>query len=684
MLALLLILAWHFAASAVPQIDWTEQINAASRPGQRSAVSVDLRKVWEITRVAGAFGSNAEFSDPNQVWNWSPKQFSTRVEKSFYALKQGERLVARIQLLSEKSGTELNLSMQMPRLDAAHVSYRYNSGPWTTLSAGDTLAMSNWSLPERQPTFNIPLMVGQTDIVVEMAHRGSAYSPILAQNDAAYLGDLTLVTWVMGILVGITLLLALMGLLTTLNFQRTSFLGVCLMNCAVSVVLFFNSGLGGQYFGAHSAWFNDEVKFFSNNLWCLCLPWVAAVSMGIHQGARRWWQFALATLIGGVALSLIYMDYSYRDAAVKSVPLVLATMVLITIVMAGQAWARSICRSRETMAGIGVYVVSFVPPFLGFLGFLGVNVAALIAAVLSMLAGLLIMRGIYLQHRMGRQVLARANTSPWRDVLTGLLNRDGLQAHLYDKVRSRVQKENTSAIFIYVSVTDAEQAMHEHGEQGFEMGMVQIAASLSTSISGFDGLARMSSHAFGVTVLMPPDPAAAIRVAQKILARLMTLSSHGTVLAGSARISMAWLPLYGFRVDALERRCLRALQEMEAGKRIGWVGGAQSHTEAAQLMRESTLSLALDAKATLLLDDLANERQDGATSNIFERIHRIEREMLHGVPTQFLVAEAERMSQELNDAHSSQGGTRAQHQSQTTVQDFARTELIAPQQKQPS
>jgi GGDEF domain-containing protein len=652
-LALLMLMLWHALASAVPQIAWTDQINSAAQPGQRSTVSVDLLDLWESTIVGSVTTTNAQFFDPEQVWNWSAKQFNTRAPKQAYALSEGDRMLARLQIFSEKAGTELNLSMQMPRLDAAHVSYRYDSGPWITLSAGDTLAMSDWTLPDRQPSFNIPLLMGQLDIVAEIAHRGNAYSPIVLQNDAAYLSDLTTSSWVIGALIGVNLVLALMGVLLALNFRRGNFLGVSLMTFTISVVLFFNSGLGGLYFGTHHAGFNDQIKFFGNNVWCVSLPWVAAVSMGIRHSAKRWWMMALITAVSGTLLAAIWMDYALRDTAWTGVPAMLTIVIVMTLLMALWAWFRSICQSWAIMAGIAAYIVSLMAPYLAFVGLISIGSAGLAAALLSMSSALLLMRGLYLQHRMGRQVIARANISPQRDVLTGLLNRKGLEAYLL-QLQERMQQQQTCAAFCYLNVADAETAQQILGEEGFEMGMVQIAASLSSSVSGVDGLARISQHAFAITVLMPPDPALGTRMAQKVLSRMMALASHGTPLASSTRIAMAWLPLFGLKVDSLERRALRTLVTMDGNKRIGWVGGQASHAEAAQMLRDERNSYSTPSDQ--FIDEALGKvsKPDGAVSNLSDRIRRIEREMLQGVDTKFLMAEAERMSRMLNNSSQNQ------------------------------
>ena len=337
-----------------------------------------------------------------------------------------------------------------------------------------------------------------------------------------------------------------------------------------------------------------------------------------------------------------------RDVSPVGIAIVLTTIVIFVAALLAWAWLKNYSRNLSLTIGLLLYACGILFLFSAYIGQISSDTSGLIASVTTTLASLAMMRGLFVQYRMGRQVIARANTSPHRDVLTGLLNREGMQAHLY-KVRERVQAQETCAIFIYISVLDTKAAMDEHGEQGFEMGMVQMAASLSTSVTGADGVARISGHAFGITILMPPEPAMAIRMAQKILSRLMVLASHGAAMASTARITLAWMPLNGFRVDTLERRCIEALNVLEAGKRIGWVGGVDSHKDASQLLRDS--SLALSTPNTLGKPVATYESsQNGVASNLYDRIHRIEREMLHGVDTQFLVEEADRLSQALNSA----------------------------------
>ncbi len=670
-------------ASAAPEINWGDRVTQARATDVRQSLTEDVRLVWEATRVGQVQLANDQAHKPDEVWRWASERFESKLGSQPLAMKQKERLIARLTVFSEQMGSDFILSMAQPRLDAVHVSYRYDGGAWMTLSAGDTLPMASWPQPDRQPSFSLPLAAGQMDVVMEFAHRGILDAPVLLQNNRAFMSERAQSMWGAGVAVGINAVLALMGMMLALNFRRVSFLSISVMSAMMALVLMFNTGLGGIFVGTREARFNDEAKFVLTTLWSVMLPWVAGMALGIRAYSRAWWLTTIVSLVLGVMLSFVWADYSVRDTALNGIPLLLLLVIIISVAMVAWAWLKAYSRNPLVVIGLGLYLMSLLFPFVGYLGVINNEASKLWTAAVSLLASLILMRGLFLQHRMGRQVMARANISPLRDVLTGLLSREGLQANLY-KLRSRIHSEHTCAVFIYIQLMSESEATRQHGEEGFEMGMVQVAASLSGSISSVDSLSRVSRHAFATTVMMPPDPALATRVAQKILSRLIALASHGTPMASDARLALSWLPLYGFRVDSLEQRSLRALTELGESKRIGWVGGQSTHAEAVQMLKDARLAYSTPSGMPTEQDDETEvPRNSAASSNLYERIHRIEREMLHGVDTRFLVAEAERMSREINSAHASVGSS-ASDAPQTSQNDFKPTELATRQDIRPA
>jgi diguanylate cyclase (GGDEF)-like protein len=195
-------------------------------------------------------------------------------------------------------------------------------------------------------------------------------------------------------------------------------------------------------------------------------------------------------------------------------------------------------------------------------------------------AALLFMYALVRQHRQGHMVMSRARTSPARDMLTGLLNRHGFNQALTNNVK-RMEQDALTAAFFYIRVSDMQSLKERYGEEGFEVGMVQLAATLASSIPGADQVGRIATNAFAFTVMMPLDEKRATHIAQKILSRSMALASHGAPLALTARIAVAWLPAFGTALSDLERLARRTLRNMETGKRIAWVGGVQASGDSA-------------------------------------------------------------------------------------------------------
>jgi GGDEF domain-containing protein len=579
-------------------------------------------------------------------------------------------------VFNEKLASDLIVSVNMPRLDTVHISYRYDFGPWMTFTAGDRVPMDAWPLVDRQPGFEIALPPGQLDVVMQFVHKGAVNAPVYLQNTSAFLETRTNSVLPTGIFVGVNLVLALMSLMMAVHFAKTSFLSVTVMSTVVAMVLLFGSGLGGTMLYTGSAEFNDQAKFIINTAWGTLIPWITALALSIRFYSKSWWFATLLVSAGCGVLSWAWSAYDLRELFVALVGMVLVLSLGFTLAMMLWAWYKNYSRNMGVCLGIMLYASGLCLLFVAHLGQIGSDLSSFLAALLSLLASLFILRGLFLQHRLGRQVLARARISPVRDVLTGLLNREGMQAQMY-KARAQIHHEQICALFIYLPVQDATIAIDDVGEQGFESGMVQIAATLSSQLSSLDSVGRISRNAFGMCVMMQPDPAEATRLAQKILSKMMQLASQSTPLCATASLAMAWLPLNSFRIDSLEQHCLQALASLEPGKRIAWVGGAMSYKDAAIMQRGKSMDQS-DADTKPLADD-AVSTVASEHSSLYQRIHRIEREML-GVDSDFLQQEADRMSRALNDAHHIQGGTQTICSKEGAIpKDFEATEQIPRQ-----
>ncbi len=640
MLALAAALTWHTQAMAVPPLATAPELASLSQSNAK--VIVDVRKFWQ----ASVIGVNAlppnQASNPEELWSIPDAEFKAIEHPKRFVLSQGQRYVARLNMTSTGFGTNMNLSLMMPRLDAVNLAYRYYQEPWVQASAGDLIAMNKWAYSDRQPSFDIPLRPGNLNLVMEIAHQGVVDAPMVLQSVSSYRDDRLLTGLGVGLLVGVNLVLGLIGIAASMSFRRTGFLAIPLMTLLMAMVVTANSGMAGIYLFNTSDVFNDEVKFFTTTAWCVALPWVTVVALSLRHRIPRLWVAAMVWAIAGVVLAWLWKDYGHRSTALLGVPVIVMSTILFCMGILAYAVLRNENQALATAPGVLLYASAIFIPLLAYFGHLGNDESIFYSAIATMVAALLFLQTLLRQHRQGRLVMSRAQTSPNRDVLTGLLNRKGFENALAHNVK-RMKSERAYAIFLYVRLGGTGDLRRDYGEEGFDAAMVQLAAALSSSVTVVDTVARVASDAFAINVLMPRDAKLANLLAQKILTRTMTLATHSAPMAQTARISLAWMPMFGIVLDDLERRSLRALRKMQDGKRITWVGGDQAQAEMS-LLTEGLSGPTTRPHNGLEPDDLPS---------LPGMIDRIEEEMLGPDPLTLQI-EADRLLRELRQKEKSQ------------------------------
>jgi two-component system, sensor histidine kinase LadS len=609
---------------------------------EKQPASLDLRRLWETALVDVPQQANTKAFDPQEVWQWPAQRFVVKPANHRMAMAAKQRFVTRFELVSSHGGEGAYLVFKMPRLDAVHVAYRYGNEPWTKESAGDTLPMVTWPFFDRQPTFNLPQRPGVLSVVIEIAHQGTVDTPVLLESSNAFRQDSIDAAIKSGLLIGINLVLAAVGLMAALNFRRLSFLAISLMTLLMALVVFTNSGLAGVYVQSASSEFNDQSKFLANTLLCVAFPWIAAVALSQRFYARGWWYVAMVWAALGTLAGVWLMPYPLRPLTLTLVPVVLAGSLLIALAILANALLRAQTLALSAAPGIVLYAVSLLVPLAAYLGFMQNDTAVLAASISILVAALVFLNVMVRQHRQGRMVMARAKESVSRDVLTGLLNRRGFE-HILAKSVSRLHAEKMYAAFFYVTVSDALTLQESFGDEGFEGGMVQMAAAISSSVSVVDCVGRVGPNAFAVTVLMPRDAKLANGLAQKMITRTMSLASHGSPMAQTARIAIAWLPVFGTLLPDIERRAQRTLSKMEQGKRIAWVGGEYAQMDLSQMPEGTSRPTTKPNNGQTADDDLPS---------LPGMINRIEEEML-GSDKDQVISEADRLMKMMK-AHAEQ------------------------------
>ena len=561
------------------------QLNLSLSPGK--AFTLDLREYWRSTKKVISPADHANSFKPDDVWQWPESQFVRTTVGQTQWTHANERTVSRLRMVVQGEPTELIFRVPAARTDAVHLAYRYDNGPWQSTVAGDKIPMKQWPINNYEPVFTILARAATIDMVVQVVHQGSWNMPFVLQNSERFYSQRMEFSLLMGMLVGVNAVLALVALAAVWTFRRGSFLAVGAMTLAIALQSAFCSGVAGIFLATNSAWLNDEAKFFSNFAWCAILPWVTAVALGERFYARWLWRLAIALAVSGVVGAAVLANYEWRYEMTVWMPFFFGVCSIFSLYMTIDAVWRRQAYARRALLGAALYMAALAVSFSTYFGLMASGSSVVLSSVLTMLAALVFLNVLALQHRQGRMVMSRARSSATRDLLTGVYNAQGFAKNLAHVV-NRLESESSYAVLFYVQLGNATAMRERYGDEGFEVSLVQIASSISSVAAVGDTVGRVAQNAFAVCVMMPRNPAMANRYASQLLTRVMSLSNHMAPVAETARVAIAWIPTFGRNLPELQRRCARALDKLASSKRIAWVGGAYAQMDTPPSSIDST------------------------------------------------------------------------------------------------
>jgi GGDEF domain-containing protein len=577
---------------------------------------LDLRTQWQAQRVQAPQLQPSQSMDAATVWGQPNSQFDSTLDLKPVKLALGERLVGRLALQMKLNDQGLVLELPMPRLDTAHLSYRYNDEPWTHAMAGDQIPMVQWPFRHRNPAFFLPAKQGELQLVLEIGHQGLMASPVLLLSDRQFRAERFDAALRTGALLGLAVVLTLVGFGAALVFQRFSFMAVALLVVTVGLAVFTQGGVAGMYVGLHSARFNDISKFVSGMLCGAFLPWAVATVLSQRSYSVLVWRGVLVWMALGLVSVLLLTGSGARVAQNLLLPPYLLLSLVFTLAMAVVSVLRQQAYAVWTLVAVLFVCLGITAPLVGYWGLADGPQTLTVASVGFLVSTLLLFYAQLLQYRHGRLVMARAAHSKGRDALTGLLNRAGFE-HMLGRNIKRITAEKNYAAFFYIEVGDMTQLQESYGGEGYETGLLQIAAAVSSTVSVVDTVARIAPNAFAVTIVMQRNVAAATTMAQKIITRTMAIASHGVPMVQNSRIVIAWLPTFGTVLGDIERRSLAVLRKMEPGKRIGWVGGSYAQMDAEMYPEGGGSNL-----STQPASDLSPDEQPPSLPGIINQIER--------------------------------------------------------------
>lgn len=460
--------------------------------------------------------------DPDALWalpaadtaDWPPDR---------WRLRPGQRVVGRVVLQAGPEPAVYVLQAPVSRVDHVQVWYRHPGQPWQSAEAGDRVPLSRWPFGGQYPAFILGLSDQPLELIVAATNDAPLALPVLIKTHAAYLQSRMLQANLSGMILGLGLMGAVMGVIFAVALPRRASWALVVYAVWIFVVVLVVSGYGAVWLTPDWPEFNDKSKNFVGVVMAgLLVLVVSQVLDGLDVlPALRW--LAAGVLAFGVAYGLaqaLVLPGGWRPwggalwAALCTA--IAAALCLISYLHAARFVGLTI--AAVVCAG-GAFALRYID--LGMIR--GLDLRSLAAAVLLFASMLLLRHALFLRERYGRDVLARAAISASRDPLTALLSFTGLQ-HCYEEMMLRQLANRGPLGMIMFALPAVDRCGVEHGFVLTERGLVRFAAALQQVLGSGWSIGRLSATRFAAVTSSCADRDALVQTATRVLAHCTRLT----------------------------------------------------------------------------------------------------------------------------------------------------------------
>lgn len=416
------------------------------------------------------------------------------------------------------------IAFPMPALDSVTLHQQNERGWWTSLSSGDTLAVTSWAEPGRYPHFRLELPAGQPrDVYARVKHFTPANFPVQLMPESAFDERIQVEYLGLGLSFGALLLLITACIAQTFVYRDATYawyagyaflttLGVAAYTGVAAHLLWPGFGaLGDSPQGMLALLAGSAAILFIRNL------------IGISGRHHVIDKFVMGAGYAGVLLAALFPMIA-KGPGLAMVGAYVAGATIINVWIAFEAWRRD--------DSVGAWVlVAYVPLTLAVLlavarmsGWLPVSFGTQYAVVVAMAIEvplLLVALNIRSRERHGAQIRELALST--QDALTGLL-----AAHLFhDRLRqvlARFKRDPDNAAIVLIDLVNYPQIKAQFGSAVAEQSLLRSVIKLRRLLRDVDTVSRVGEARFGLILEgVTSRIAVTDRAARLIAAGLMPL-----------------------------------------------------------------------------------------------------------------------------------------------------------------
>ena len=506
--------------------------------------------------------------DPSASWRKSPA-------RGIFPLLPNQALWLRFSVVQMIDDKHWSLEIPYAALNRAEL-FRINAdGSMSVQQAGDLIANSAWSMPQRHTVMAIETTTGQaTAYLLRLENAQGFSSPIRLVAVSKLLRSEQGLSLFLGAYFGVSMLGVLVGIVGLLWLRDAAYLFFMACAALVGLTQAAASGYGGMYLWPSSPTWADRSLSVLGLLAVITFVVLNAEIVYIRQRSRRLnsgiWAFAGLGL--ALCAALLVTDSALRISL--SMPFLLAAVLLMIGI---NAWA---WRHGDRL---GLWILGSFIPF-----FLAIGLAALryvqwiplsFFTEQSWLASLAVQQvallaALFIRSQQRREIARRIAGVDRIDPATGLINDHVFSTRLTRMLARSALLKYQSAVMV-IEVINGDQILRDFGKKIAAEVPLRIASRLLSTTREIDTAARLSELRFGMLVEGPFSAEEAATLGPRIVARcLMPYRGLHIDCVSRVRVAYALVPDLKSDPEPVLERLVRLLEEVpESSKKAVFMLG---------------------------------------------------------------------------------------------------------------
>lgn len=355
---------------------------------------------------------------------------------------------------AETSQQEWVLTFPQPLLDRVTVYQSTSAGNWSSLTAGDTRAVSGWPVPGRYAQFPLRLPdAGIHDVYVRIQNVTSMSVPVSAGTQGSQSQRLQLEYLVAGLAFGALLLLVVACIAQSRIYRDRAYGWYALYAAILTLVMASWTGVAGHLLWPNADGWNDLAPGV------LGLLAGGAALLVIHHlcgpGLRRSW-FEHAGQLAGVASLPLALAYAVleRHIGVPMVATYLSLVVVVGLSRAWLTWKRNDVIGLWTLAAFTPMAVATLLLLVNVVGFMPTTWLSRYGLMIGLIFEMpLLLIALNMRSRERHSVEARAQALVSQDALTGLLTPHIFQDR-FKQIVARARRHREDAAVVYIELVN--------------------------------------------------------------------------------------------------------------------------------------------------------------------------------------------------------------------------------------